>query len=685
MDIRAFAIAGMATALFPAFAGQAGSWSLTDDGGIVRLLPEETSDHFEMSSRGVDAIVEWSVTAEGAWKRRGQIRFPTLREAKDDTYGSWCVPFGEGDATAVAVNGRRLSPGRVARVGIRHVLAVEIDHPDEGLREVRAIFPASTARAMLELVCLSNRSDMTYQVDVSGAGRSEERTGALGKVLYRSFVVGAGARRLPPGAAVRYVRCAAGRGEADPIYYPDAEVELAARRALWEEAAGTLVLETPSPAFDTLFRFAKFRTLESLYFTRGGMVHSPGGYNRYLAAIWANDQAEYACPLMPYLGVPVATETMKNCFRWFAARMNPEFRPIPSSIIAEGRSFWNGAGDRGDQAMMAHGAARAALASGDADFAAEMMPFVAWCLEFGRRKVTADGVVASDSDELEGRLPAGKANLCTSALQYDALLRAADLSDSLGRDAAISADYRRRASALATAIERHFGARIEGFDAYRYYDGNDRLRSWIAIPLCFGIDNRANGVAAAVFSDRLWDGIGLRSVSGMSGYWDRSTLYAFRGLAFSGRSDVVLPRLTAYTNERLLGTHVPYPVEAYPEGGGSHLAAESALYARVFTEGVFGIVPTGLRSFLVKPNLPASWSKAALRSLRAYGAEVDVELSQVGDRTRVSVYEGRPARLVAAKELSRGESMTVDTSEAIAKPRNCGRAGRSTLPFCAIR
>ena len=96
-------------------------------------------------------------------------------------------------------------------------------------------------------------------------------------------------------------------------------------------------------------------------------------------------------------------------------------------------------------------------------------------------------------------------------------------------------------------------------------------------------------------------------------------------------------------------------------------------------------VPTGLRSFLVKPNLPEVWDKAALRSLRAYGAEVDIELSRVGDRTRVSVYEGRPARLVAAKELSCGESMTVDTSEAIAKPRNCGRAGRSTLPFCAIR
>ena len=84
MDKSAFVIVGMAAAL----AVQAGSWSLTDDGGIALLLPGETSDHFEMSSRGVDAIVEWSVTAEGVWKRRGQIRFPTLRDAKDNTYGS---------------------------------------------------------------------------------------------------------------------------------------------------------------------------------------------------------------------------------------------------------------------------------------------------------------------------------------------------------------------------------------------------------------------------------------------------------------------------------------------------------------------------------------------------------------------------------------------------------------------
>lgn len=85
--------------------------------------------------------------------------------------------------------------------------------------------------------------------------------------------------------------------------------------------------------------------------------------------------------------------------------MNPDYRPIPSSIIAEGTDIWNGAGDRGDAAMIAYGAARYALARGDAAEAAEVWPLVEWCLEYCRRRLTGDGVVASDSDELEGRFP----------------------------------------------------------------------------------------------------------------------------------------------------------------------------------------------------------------------------------------------------------------------------------------
>ena len=214
---------------------------------------------------------------------------------------------------------------------------------------------------------------------------------------------------------------------------------------------------------------------------------------------------------------------------------------------------------------------------------------------------------------------------------------------------------------ITATIERYFGTQVEGFETYRYYEGNDRLRSWIAIPLCFGIDRRVKGTADAIFSDRLWDGVGLKSVSGESGYWDRSTLYAFRGLAFCGMANAVLPRVEAYSRERLLGRHVPYPVEAQPEGDGRHLAAESALFARVFIEGFFGIVPTGLHSFTVKPNLPTVWEWAALRNVRAYGAEFDLEVTRSNGRICVRMTEGNPARCIFEREMGEGGTVVCCT------------------------
>ena len=627
-------------------------WLIDGDRGIVCESPRGVGDHFEMSSRGVDAVVRWRIDESGAWHREGVLRFPTLRAGKDDTYGSWKVDLNDDMASEVKVDGRNLSCGVVEHVKIGAALVTEIDHGDEEIRETRTLFPALSATAFLEHVALRNESGAAKTVEVAALVRNDEGTGVFGRLICESFVAGSGRFRLAPGAVLKYARCVAGRAESAPRYYPDAEAELAARVTLWREAAETLVLETPSPEINTLFRFAKFRTLESLYATRAGLIHSPGGAH-YLAAIWANDQIEYACPLLAYLGHPAATEAMKTCCRWFAQRINDGYSPIPSSLIAENRSFWNDAGDRGDQAMMAHGVARAVMSLGDAAFADEMKPFILWCLEFGRRKTGVDGVVLSDCDELERRLPAGKANLCTSSLQYDALMRTADLTG--------DAKLRDEARNLEASIERYFGAQVEGFETYRYYEGNDRLRSWIAIPLCFGIDRRVKGTADAIFSDCLWDGVGLKSVSGESGYWDRSTLYAFRGLAFCGMANAVLPRVEAYSRERLLGRHVPYPVEAQPEGDGRHLAAESALFARVFIEGFFGIVPTGLHSFTVKPNLPTVWERAALRNVRAYGAEFDLEVTRSNGRICVRMTEGNPARCIFEREMDEGGTVVCCT------------------------
>ena len=125
-----------------------------------------------------------------------------------------------------------------------------------------------------------------------------------------------------------------------------------------------LVLETPDETLNKAFAFAKIRASESIYQTKGGPMHGPGGLS-YYAAIWANDQAEYINPFFPYLGYDYGIESALNAYRHFARFMNPEYKPIPSSIIAEGTDIWNGAGDRGDAAMIAYGAARFALSQGD--------------------------------------------------------------------------------------------------------------------------------------------------------------------------------------------------------------------------------------------------------------------------------------------------------------------------------
>ena len=78
---------------------------------------------------------------------------------------------------------------------------------------------------------------------------------------------------------------------------------------------------------------------------------------------------------------------------------------------------------------------------------------------------------------------------------------------------------------------------MSGFDTYRYYAGNTVLRSWICIPLTMDIFERAEGTADALLSDRLFGDDGVLSVEGETTFWDRSTLYAFRGLFNVGECD----------------------------------------------------------------------------------------------------------------------------------------------------
>jgi hypothetical protein len=295
--------------------------------------------------------------------------------------------------------------------------------------------------------------------------------------------------------------------------------------------------------------------------------------------------------------------------------------------------------------MIAYGASRFALANGDKAVAQELWPLIEWCLEYCKRKLSPAVVVMSDTDELEGRFPAGDANLCTSSLYYDALLSAAMLSKEIGKPASVAKNYNKQAKVLRANIEKHFGAEVGGYHTYRYYEGNTLLRSWICIPLTVGIYDRAEGTIAALLSDKLLTNNGVLTEEGSTTYWDRSTLYALRGIYAAGYADFMTKELSYYSNRRLLGDHVPYPIEAWPEGRQRHLSAESGLYCRIITEGMFGIRPTGMRSFELKPEIPSDWEYANLKNIRAFGGNFDVDVKRIaGGKLQVIVSEdgGRP-------------------------------------------
>jgi len=402
-----------------------------------------------------------------------------------------------------------------------------------------------------------------------------------------------------------------------------------------------------------MFRLSKLRAAESVNDTPNGPVHCPGGYNRYLYAIWANDQAEYANPFFPFLGEEKSCAAALNSYLWFAKYMNSDYSPLPSSIICGGADTWSGAGDRGDAAMIASGAARFALASGNAAVGRELLPLVEWCVEYCRRRKNKQGVVTSDCDELEKRFPAGSANLSTNSLFYDALLRTSDLRRALGMP------FKRllnEAARLKDAIEDYFGATIGKFATYRYYDGCEVLRSWLALPLAFGITDRAAGTLDALFSRKMWSAAqpGVDTCEGAGVYWDRSTLYTLRAAFIAGDADRAAQKLHSYTKARLLGEHVPYAVEASSEFNASQLSGESALYCRIATEGILGIIPTGFDSFTLKPSLPEKWGEVSLEHLKAFGADWSIKVERT-DGDQLTVIAARNARIIYQATLPRGE------------------------------
>jgi len=644
----------------PSFSQDYRRWHINPDGSISWPINNNIAhdDHIEMSGKRISCVLRYGVAADGSFHSTRSLVWPMLRTIPNNTHASLTRRFAPDGFEMVTVNYKPIAAEKTYAITINGTLLVKTKVGTD-LELTRQYFPSADLPAYCEQYTIKNISGKKCVVEIPQSKNTyytDPEKGTEGSYALHVDLLNGGSFNLQPNDSVRFSILYSGVKANDVIPAADIDQEKQKRLAFVHEVWSNLVLETPDPELNREFAFAKIRAAESIFETRGGPMHGPGG-EAYYAAIWANDQAEYAGPFFPYLGYDYGNRASLNAYLQFARFMNKEFKPIPSSIIAEGTDIWNGAGDRGDGAMIAYGAARYALASGDKKQAEQLWPLVEWCLEYCRRKLNAEGVVSSDADELEGRFPSGTANLCTSSLYYDALNSAVYLGKDLGKEKKQLLLYQEEAAKLKAAIEKYFGGVIDGFNTYKYYKENDTLRAWICIPLTMGIYERSAGTINALFSSKLWTPDGLASVAGDNTFWDRSTLYALRGVLAAGETDKALQFLHYYSNRRLLGDHVPYPVEAYPEGNQRQLSAESGLYCRIFTEGLFGIRPTGLHSFSFTPRLPSAWPAMSLRHIRAFDRDLDIIVERKDAKLKIIVSEG--GKILVNKLIKEGDQVAV--------------------------
>jgi hypothetical protein len=632
---------------------------MLDKGGIKwhvindKHLPHK--DDIEMSGQLISGIITYGV--DGARKAvvSREIYWPMLRTlpAGPDymKYRAYLKrTFGDEVTPEITVNGKKISAGKVTALYLNGFLTI-IATTDEGLTIKRTLFPSVDKPSFYEKWEVFNRSGKVTQMNVARMYQAQREKGAFGEYVIEASVNELNVRLLPGDKPVSFtILFTARNSNVQPAAVNNAN-EQGRRNRFIHEVSGNLILSTPDPVLNQAFALAKIRTAESLFKTKIGLVHSPGG-GRYYGGVWANDQVEYAGPFFPFLGYSPANEASLNAYRKFATVMTPEYNKIWSSFEMEG-DLQCCSKDRGDAAMYAYGASLYALALGDKKVATELWPAIEWCLEYNQRKKNAAGVIESQTDEMEGRLPTGTANLSTSSLAYGALLSAVNLARSLSKPDSVVVKYAHQASDLRTAIENYFGADIKGLHTYKYYKEHTSLRSWICLPLVMGIMDRKEGTVKALF-DELWTADGLATEAGEKQFWDRSTLYGLRGVFKAGETVQALDYLKKYSQRRLLGEHVPYPVEAYPEGNQAHLAAESALYCRIFTEGLFGITPTGLNNFTALPRLPAGWKQMGLQNIAAFGTNFNILVSRKGGEIEITL--SRNGKIISRQQGAEGST-----------------------------
>jgi hypothetical protein len=591
-----------------------------------------------MSGRRVSFILTYGTRENGTLILERHLVWPSLRIVPNNTHGSFQQSIPDEAVPVLCIgtsSGATSYPLSVTERPFGFFLdgTAGVDCTGEGhaVKIRRILFPSQTRRCAHEIIELENTGNKAIRARLSGKTRKalSYTKGTKGVYIVEITQDGERERVIPPAGKTRFHISYSARIAHEPPgrVTENAEDALGLRHERVEALGNACELDTGNPVLDLMFRFAKLRAGESIFDTLNGPFHSPGGKSFY-AATWCNDEIQYAAPWFACTADELAVRASINACRSYIPFMSDAMISIPSSIIAEGLDFWEL--DRGDESMYAYGLSKFLLYHGDEKLAQRFFPAMDWCIRSTLARLNDQGVPLSETDELEGRFDSGKANLSTACQLYGGLRYGAMLARDLG-ERGKEGIYLESARALRKSIDLYFGADIRGHHTYRYYEGNEKLRSWICLPLCVGIDDRRQGTVEALLDDALWSEYGMLTEEGTKTVWDRSGLFFFKAVfSDAGVHEKGGGKFFRYCSERLLGGHVPYAIEAYPDADMQQLSGESALFCLIITEGLLSIEPEGLRRFSFLPRLPMNLDHIFLCRVWLCGAAYDIEIKKDG-------------------------------------------------------
>ena len=643
-------------------------WKISDRQSIVWDInnnkPLPHSDNIEMGGRKVACIIHYSIDKNKNLLLNRDIIYPQLRTfiksdepSHRDYRAYYRRTYGDEIQPNILHNNKILNLSKVDSVEIAGKL-IFYHSPVQGIILTRTLMPSMTERLFVEKWELKNVSVSDQSLSIGNTKYKTSERGRKGEYSLYTYSDAKSKITLSPEESYVFAIYFSAGIDNEPLDdFNLCEVE-SQRDNFLNEMKNNFVLQIPDKVLNTLFYFSKIRTAENIFDSRMGIVHSPGGGN-YYSGVWANDQVEYSGPFFPFLGYKDGNIAAYNAYKMFLDNIPQDSEPIFSSFEMEGDLPCCGK-DRGDAAMIAYGTSQYALLLGDKEKALELWPLIEWSLEYCKQKLNENGVVMSTTDEMEGRISTGDANLATSSLYYGGLKFASYLAVELDYQSKAK-DYMKRHKEMGTVIESHFGHKLEGLDTYRYFEGNTHLRHWICLPLVMGINNRAENTSKALL-EKLWtdDGVLVEynpDSKNTPVFWDRGTLYAFRGIFKAGVFDQSMERLLAFSHKRLLEGHVPYVVEAYPENNMRHLSAESALYCRIFIEGLLGFEQTGFRSFEITPRIPDGFDNYSIDKMYHSGVEISIKLEKERDKIRLNIYKGDTS--IMNKTVRQGQKIQV--------------------------